>query len=419
MQKVICNKLVNTLKPSEKVYEVRDTQLKGLLLRVQPSGVMTYYLEYKRGKRVKVGRADAITPLQARELAKAQLSEHYQGKDPIENKKRVKAESFIRFLEDIYHPYLVANLRTGEKTFERLKSSFTEFHNLPLDQITPFAVEKWRSRRQSEGLKASSINRELADLRSALTRAAAWEIVEVETLAKVKPSRIDSNPMPRYLKPDEEVQLRKALMEREKKLVEARENHNKWLMERNYSVRPSIESSSFADHLMPAVLLSINTGLRRGELFGLKWTDIDLSVEQPMLTVAGDKAKSGKTRHIPLNEEALAVLKQWKLQGGLKSLYVFVGKNGKPFHDIRSSWKGVLASAKITDFRWHDLRHTFASKLVQAGADLNTVRELMGHSDYKMTLRYAHLAPEQNADAVARLKPALPKGLTPLKENIS
>jgi integrase len=71
--------------------------------------------------------------------------------------------------------------------------------------------------------------------------------------------------------------------------------------------------------------------------------------------------------------------------------------------DVKKSWYPVVKAAKLTGFRFHDLRHTFASKLVMLGIDLNTVRELLGHSDIKMTLRYAHLAPEHKAAAVAKL----------------
>jgi integrase len=402
MQTIITNKLINNIAPQAKPFEVRDTQLKGLLLRVQPSGVMTYYMEYKRGKRVKIGRADAMTPFQAREIAKSVLVEVYQGEDPADKKREIHVHSYLQFLDDIYKPWLLSNLRTGEKTYDRLKNSFSEFHTLKLNDINPMAVEKWRARRQKDGLKATSINRELADLRACLNRAVQWGILEVELLTKVKPCRVDSNPSPRYLKPDEEARLRQALDEREKKLLDGRESHNKWRAQRKYTLYSSLSQLDFADHLKPAVLLSINTGLRRGELFGLKWTDIDFN--QRSLTVTGDNAKSGKTRHIPLNDEAFNVLRKWKSQQGLKSVYVFTGNNGRPFHDVRTSWDKVLTSADINNFRWHDLRHTFASKLVMAGVDLNTVRELLGHTDYKMTLKYAHLAPEHKAAAVARLQ---------------
>jgi integrase len=403
MQTNITTRTINSIKPKDKPYEIRDTGLKGLLLRVQPSGVLTYYIEFKRGKRVKIGRADAITPFQAREFGKAILSEVYQGEDPTDKRRLAQAQTYLQFLEDTYKQWLIANLRTGEKTFDRLKNSFTEFHLAKLHEINPWLVEKWRSRRQKDGMKPVSINRELADLRSMLGRAVQWGMLESHPLEKVKPCKVDSSPKVRFLSQDEETSLRTVLEVREKKLRAARERGNKWRAERGEPLYPSLEGVAFVDHLKPAILLSLNTGLRRGELFGLKWSDVDFN--QKILTVTAETAKSGKTRHVPLNIEAFDILKQWKSQQGLKSEHVFIGKKGKPFHDIRSSWATILNkdNANIESFRWHDLRHTFASKLVMAGVDLNTVRELLGHTDYKMTLRYAHLAPEHKAMAVSKL----------------
>ena len=145
----------------------------------------------------------------------------------------------------------------------------------------------------------------------------------------------------------------------------------------------------------------MNTGLRRGELFNLRWCDVDF--DHRNLTVAGSYSKTGKTRHIPLNDEAFEVLQQWGSQTGQKPELVFAGKSGSRLTDIKKSWSKLLQDAGIENFRWHDLRHHFASKLVMASVDLNTVRELLGHSSLDMTLRYAHLAPEHKAAAVAVL----------------
>lgn len=108
-------------------------------------------------------------------------------------------------------------------------------------------------------------------------------------------------------------------------------------------------------------------------------------------------SKTGRARHVPLNAEAVAVLAAYKKKGVEGTDRIF------PVLDVKKGWAALLVTAKIPKFRWHDLRHTFASKLVMAGVDLNTVRELLGHSDLKMTLRYAHLGPEHKAAAVERL----------------
>jgi site-specific recombinase XerD len=121
-----------------------------------------------------------------------------------------------------------------------------------------------------------------------------------------------------------------------------------------------------------------------------------------VLTVTGRTAKGAKTRHIPLNAEAHEVLARWKRQGSGRGL-VFMNADGERIASVKTSWAYVLGAAGIEDFRWHDLRHSFASKLVQRGVALPVVRELLGHGDFNLTLRYAHLADKQKVKAVAAL----------------
>jgi integrase len=151
----------------------------------------------------------------------------------------------------------------------------------------------------------------------------------------------------------------------------------------------------------PLVLVALNTGLRRGELLQPQWRDVDLVRKNS--TVRGEGAKTGQTRHVPLNTEVVAVLKKWKSSDAEPDWCVFSGNTTTtPLTEARKAWATVLAKAKIRSFRFHDLRHTFASKLVMAGVDLNTVRELLGHKKISMTLQYAHLA-EHKAAAVEKL----------------
>jgi len=148
------------------------------------------------------------------------------------------------------------------------------------------------------------------------------------------------------------------------------------------------------------VVASLNTGLRRGELFSLTWDNV--AVASRVLTITGATSKSGQTRHMPLNDAAFEALAAWRNQTAGHGL-VFPSADGRRFDNCNKSWRGLLRDAEIAGFRWHDMRHEFASKLVMAGVPLNTVRELLGHADLSTTLRYAHLAPDHTAEAVQRL----------------
>jgi integrase len=156
----------------------------------------------------------------------------------------------------------------------------------------------------------------------------------------------------------------------------------------------------YGDYMTPLILTAMNTGIRQGEALALTWENVNLKSRR--LTVSGATAKSHHTRHIPLNTEATDVLKAWQKQTGKAGL-IFTARDGEQLGSVKKSWAGILDKAKITGFRWHDLRHHFASMLVMAGADLYVVKELLGHSTIAVTERYSHLAPEHRAAAVALL----------------
>ncbi len=228
MQAVIGNSLVNSLKPAEKPYEVRDTQLKGLLLRVQPTGVMTFYVEYARAKRLRLGRAGALTPAQAREQAKATLAEAYQGGDPAAARRQARAHSFRSFVDEVYGPWAEGNIRTAKATVTRLRSNFPDFQTKKLTDITPWLVEKWRLARLKSGVKVSTVNRDLDDLKSSLNKATQWGLVESNPIGTVKRSRVDTSPRVRFLNPDEATRLLLALDAREERIRRERESANEW-----------------------------------------------------------------------------------------------------------------------------------------------------------------------------------------------
>jgi integrase len=127
--------------------------------------------------------------------------------------------------------------------------------------------------------------------------------------------------------------------------------------------------------------------MRKSEIFGLTWDRVDLKNRIILL----DKTKNGERREIPINDTLLQALSC--LVRRLDCKYVFYNlKTLKPFDNVKRSFSTALRKSHILDFHFHDLRHTFAGQLVMKGIDLTTVKELLGHKDIKMTLRYSHLS---------------------------
>lgn len=400
MQAVITKSLINSLAPKDKPFEVRDTRTPGLLLRVQPTGSMTYYLELGRGRRMKIGPVS--TPIDdVRAASMGHLGAVAKGKDPLQVQKQSKGLTFLAFVEEEYEAWAEVHLKTAKKLLQRLRSNAKRFHNKPLAHVSPQEFEKWRTERLKGGKKRRTVNRDLDDVRGVLSKAKEWGFLEANPLAGVKKVKTDRVGVVRFLTSEEEDRLFEQLGARETKLREARDRANEWRKVRGYALFPALHNQVYADHLMPMVIVSLNTGMRQGELFDLQWSDVDLSFKR--LTIRGEKAKSHQTRHIPLNKSCLQALSSWRDQCPDDVDLVFPGKDGERFDTVKSAWKKLMKDAKVNRFRWHDMRHTFASRLVMKGVDLNTVRELLGHADMQMTLRYAHLAPEHKADAVAKL----------------
>ncbi|MBS3928559.1 MAG: tyrosine-type recombinase/integrase [Sphingomonadales bacterium] len=395
--------------PASKV-EHRDTRLKGLVLRVMPSGVKSWYCEYARGKRVFLGRADVLGVTEARECARVILADVYRGIDPTEARKpKAVMPTYGTYLDGDYAAWAKSSQKAHAQNLNRLKTAFKSLLDQPLDKITALDVERWRAKQVERGLSNQTINRDIASIKASFNRAVDWGILTINPLAKVKKARVDDCLKVRYLSEAEEARLRAVIEERDERRRAERVSANRWRAERGYVLLPSLRDPVFTDHVKPLILLSINTGCRRGELFDLTWSNVNF--DRRILTVTGATAKSRRTRHIPLNREATSVLLNWRAQSEDTSGLVFVNEQGERFDRANSSWRRLLKAAQITDFRWHDMRHHFASRLAMGGVDLNTIRELLGHSDYTMTLRYAHLAPEFKLKAVEVLDEAREAGL--------
>lgn len=401
MRALIGNNLIAKLKPSHKQYDVRDAKLSGFLIRVNPSGKMVYVCQYKRGRRINLGQVGVITPAQARDKALAILGDIAKGINPSNSNIKKSELTLKEFIDTYYQPWVIEHRKAGKHTLAYINRCFTKpFGNKPLKELTPALIDQWRTQRLKNGRTIETANRDIATFKAALSKAVLWGLIDIHPLEKLKLLKRDRNIKVRFLSAEEEKRLREALIEREAEIKSNRKNANQWRKNRNYELFPDLTKVTFADHMRPMVLLSLNTGLRRGEIFSLKWENVNL--ERALLTIEGAYSKSGKTRHIPLNTEALNVLKAWRQQTNNTEL-VFSNKEDKRFDNIKKSWIGILTRAGIKNFRWHDLRHHFASRLVMSDVDLNTVRELLGHGDMTMTLRYAHLAPEHKANAVEKL----------------
>ncbi|MEH6559571.1 MAG: tyrosine-type recombinase/integrase [Oceanicoccus sp.] len=410
MNKKLNAKAVNPLPVTGKRYRVWDTDIKGFNVRVSPKGKKTYIFTYRTQgtqKEFTLGIHGNITADEARDLAKKQAGKvadrtdiRAEEKELKKQAKLAKSSALVDFIKNEYLPWAESHLKSWKLSKEVIERDFSHLLNRTVSDISKWDVQKWSAQASKSGLKASTINRRTAILKGVVSKAHEWNFINSNPLRGMKNLKTDNKARVRYLSLKEEKELRAELESRQEKHRKERLQFIEWSKERK-KTPPPLPNDKFTDHLMPMVLLSLNTGMRRGELFNLQWRDIDLKGRTA--TIEGTTAKSGETRHIPLNDEALATLIAWRNQTKSKILVFPSPKTGDTFNNISTAWKKLISDSGVTNFRFHDLRHHFASQLVMAGVDINTVRELLGHQDIATTLRYAHLAPEHKAAAVAML----------------
>src|SRR5213080_171557 len=262
--------------PQSKPFEFYDNRLAGFMLRVQPSGVRSYYARFGRNRRVALGHAGSIDPDEARERCQKVLGNVAHGRHPLQGLGGTDGITLGMFIADTYTAWVKASRpRTAADTLEKLYRHFRTWYPEPLTAITVERVEAWKARRLNEGRSPSTVLRDLFTLSSVLRRAVkAGELTENPVRRADKP-RIDRRGKVRFLDQAEESRLRDALKSRAEEMQNRRTAANERRQERHKEFLPRL--THFGDHLTPAVLLSMNTGLRRGEVVKLRWGSLDLT----------------------------------------------------------------------------------------------------------------------------------------------
>ena len=405
---------VKKAKPQNKPYELRDGKQAGLLLRVQPSGVKSWVVVYAidgRKTRKTLGDASTVTLGRARTGAKKATAAADDGVDIYREEKRAKGALLGEYVRGPYKEYAEAHILSHKGLLDRMERNWKGVYGRSMSDIAPMDIQRWRKKKimGENPVAFETLQRELTCLKACLNTAVkVHKLIPGHQLQGYALSRGTEQlqgkkqTAPRYLEPEEETSLRAALDAREQALRDARDRMREWQRERGKELSPGISPDHYADHIKPIVLLALNTGLRRGDLFSLEWHHVDLKNRQIRKVINKTRRKNKKLTPavLPLSPEACKTLTQWQKQTVNEGLVFPSTVTGGKLDNINKAWNAVVKDAGIKSFRFHDLRHSFASKLVMAGIPLNTVRELMTHGDIAMTLVYAHLSPSHKEDAI-------------------
>ena len=348
--------------------ELSDTECVGLRFNKSKNGRCFWFFRYRwRGRKraLKLGEFPGMNLRAARERAWEMRGMMSRGEEPREVlDKKAAMLTLGEFVDEHYLPHAHRTLRRPDAVVSRLNTgALPAFRDRHLDAISVRDVQQFHGALRKR-LSATTANHHLAVLKAVLNLAVKWDYLERNPCQGVKKFQ-QSSGRDRYLSRDEV-----------RRFLDALENAD----------NPAAASG---------LRMLLFTGLRCREVFDLRWDDVDPDGRAVLLR----KTKSGKSRRVYLSDAAWAEVELMRelREGGHP--YVFPGRlAGKPVAQPKRTFKAAIDAAGITDFRIHDLRHTFASHMVQSGASLFEVQKSLGHSTSQMTQRYAHLADSELRD---------------------
>jgi len=283
-----------------------------------------------------------------------------------------------RTFEELMLVYMQATA-TEKRSHDRDRSSAKQlrkqFHGRDMKTLSPADIRAYIANRREAGIRAGTINREIGLLSAALN----WARKELNW----------NLPNP--------VQGRR---------LRAPEGRIRWISRSEAeALLDAARANRRAGHLVDFIRMALHTGMRRGEILGLEWRRVDL--DRDLIYLEGCHQKNGKIGSVPLNQEARAALQSrasFRAKHCPDSPWVFAHRSGERIQSVKNAFASACRKVEITDFRIHDLRHSCAAWLVQAGVSIRAVAELLRHSDIRVTMRYAHLAPENVRAAVSVLE---------------
>ena len=359
--------------------DLHDSGCKGLMLEIRASGGKTFYLRYKderqKVRQFRLGDAKDLSLEQARKKADSLRARVAMGEDPAVDKVVKRSTPVLRdFIMDSYLPYVKVNKRSWDTDWSLLKNHIIpNFGDLYMDSFTKQHLFGFIAKHRETHAPAS-VNRVIILLRFIFNCAIRWDTPGIK-----------NNPTAGVPLLEENNKKERYLSEAEAQALFA-------------SVQQS--DSAMLQFIIPMLIL---TGTRKREVLDAKWSEFDF--ERRIWRIG--MSKSGKARHVPMSDGVIRLLQSVPRMAN--SEYVFANpKTGKPFVSIFSSWDSARKRAGLTDVRIHDLRHSFASFLVNGGRSLYEVQKILGHTQIKTTQRYAHLANDTLLDAANQVSKLVP-----------